>query len=116
MVVVGEGPTGRKDSIMKKLVLALTLAAALTGCKVQGQAPNPAPACEIVAPGADGEIDGQDFWAWRDVVSEDGELIYTGITRAKRWFSLVEAGSPAVLEQAVGRRVLRVSGLMERAG
>ena len=39
------------------------------------------------------------------------ELVYTGITRAKRWFSLVEAGSPAVLEQAVGRRVLRVSGL-----
>ncbi len=40
------------------------------------------------------------------------ELVYTGITRAKRWFSLVEAGSAAVLEQAVGRRVLRVSGLM----
>ena len=43
------------------------------------------------------------------------ELVYTGITRARRWFSLVEAGSPAVLEQAVGRRVLRVSGLMEGA-
>jgi exodeoxyribonuclease V alpha subunit len=43
------------------------------------------------------------------------ELVYTGITRAKRWFSLVEAGSAAVLEQAVGRRVLRVSGLMEGA-
>ena len=41
------------------------------------------------------------------------ELVYTGITRARRWFSLVEAGSAAVLEQAVGRRVLRVSGLME---
>ncbi|MCK6386553.1 MAG: exodeoxyribonuclease V subunit alpha [Zoogloea sp.] len=40
------------------------------------------------------------------------ELVYTGITRAKRWFSLVEAGSAGVLEQAVGRRVLRVSGLM----
>ena len=44
------------------------------------------------------------------------ELVYTGITRAKRWFSLVEAGSAAVLEQAVGRRVLRLSGLMEGAG
>ncbi|MDD3327612.1 MAG: exodeoxyribonuclease V subunit alpha [Zoogloea sp.] len=43
------------------------------------------------------------------------ELVYTGITRAKHWFSLVEAGSAAVLEQAVGRRVLRVSGLMETA-
>ena len=43
------------------------------------------------------------------------ELVYTGITRARRWFSLVEAGSAAVLEQAVGRRVLRVSGLMEGA-
>lgn len=41
------------------------------------------------------------------------ELVYTGITRAKRWFSLIEAGHPAVLEQAVQRRVLRVSGLME---
>lgn len=41
------------------------------------------------------------------------ELVYTGITRAKRWFSLIEAGNPAVLEQAVQRRVLRVSGLME---
>lgn len=41
------------------------------------------------------------------------ELVYTGITRAKRWFSLLEAGDPAVLEQAVQRRVLRVSGLME---
>ena len=44
------------------------------------------------------------------------ELVYTGVTRAKHWFSLVEAGSAAVLEQAVGRRVLRVSGLMEGAG
>ena len=43
------------------------------------------------------------------------ELVYTGITRAKRWFSLVEGGSAAVLEQAVQRRVLRVSGLMEGA-
>ena len=42
------------------------------------------------------------------------ELVYTGITRAKRWFSLVEGGSPAVLEQSVQRRVLRLSGLMQR--
>jgi len=41
------------------------------------------------------------------------ELVYTGITRAKRWFSLIEAGSAAVLEQAVQRRVLRLSGLMD---
>lgn len=40
------------------------------------------------------------------------ELVYTGITRARRWFSLLESGEPAVLEQAVQRRVLRVSGLM----
>lgn len=40
------------------------------------------------------------------------ELVYTGITRARRWFSLIEAGDSAVLEQAVQRRVLRVSGLM----
>ncbi len=45
------------------------------------------------------------------------ELIYTGITRAKSWFSLVEAGEARVLEQAVRRRVLRFGGLMadERA-
>jgi exodeoxyribonuclease V alpha subunit len=42
------------------------------------------------------------------------ELIYTGITRAKRWFSLIEAGTPSVLEQAVRRRVLRLGGLWER--
>ncbi len=44
------------------------------------------------------------------------ELVYTGITRSSRWFSLVEAGKPAVLEQAVRRRVLRLSGLLTGSG
>jgi exodeoxyribonuclease V alpha subunit len=39
------------------------------------------------------------------------ELIYTGITRARRWFSLVEP-RPGVFEEAVRRRVRRLSGLM----
>lgn len=39
------------------------------------------------------------------------ELIYTGITRARRWFSLVEA-RPGVFEEAVKRKVRRLSGLM----
>lgn len=41
------------------------------------------------------------------------ELVYTGITRAKRWLSLVEGGGASVLEQAVQRRVLRQSGLLD---
>ncbi len=40
------------------------------------------------------------------------ELIYTGITRAKSWLTLAHAGSVKVLEQAIARRVLRMSGLM----
>jgi len=39
------------------------------------------------------------------------ELIYTGITRAKDWFSLLEPRK-GVLEEAVERRVKRISGLM----
>jgi exodeoxyribonuclease V alpha subunit len=39
------------------------------------------------------------------------ELIYTGITRARRWFSLVEP-RPGIFEEAVRRRVRRLSGLM----
>lgn len=39
------------------------------------------------------------------------ELIYTGITRAKDWFSLIEPRS-GVFEEAVRRRVKRLSGLM----
>ena len=38
------------------------------------------------------------------------ELLYTGITRAKNWFSLIEAG-PGVFEGAVSRNVQRLSGL-----
>ncbi|KAB7627776.1 exodeoxyribonuclease V subunit alpha [Alkalilimnicola sp. S0819] len=38
------------------------------------------------------------------------ELVYTGITRASRWFTLV-ASKPEVLHEAVRRRVRRVSGL-----
>ncbi|WP_157270108.1 exodeoxyribonuclease V subunit alpha [Azohydromonas aeria] len=40
------------------------------------------------------------------------ELVYTGITRAKRWFSLVETGDAGVLRQAVQRRVQRFGGLL----
>lgn len=39
------------------------------------------------------------------------ELIYTGITRAKCWLTLVETGPARVLDQAVTQRVMRVSGL-----
>ncbi len=39
------------------------------------------------------------------------ELVYTGITRARRWFTLADAAETGVLERAVARRVLRVSGL-----
>ena len=40
------------------------------------------------------------------------ELLYTGITRARRWFSLL--GNEAVITQAVARRTRRYSGLAER--
>lgn len=40
------------------------------------------------------------------------ELVYTGITRARSFFTLIEGGGAAVLEQAIARRVLRASGLM----
>lgn len=39
------------------------------------------------------------------------ELIYTGITRAKDWFTLIEPRS-GVFEEAVQRKVKRLSGLM----
>jgi exodeoxyribonuclease V alpha subunit len=39
------------------------------------------------------------------------ELIYTGITRAKDWFTLIESRA-GVFEEAVRRRVKRLSGLM----
>lgn len=40
------------------------------------------------------------------------ELVYTGITRARSWFSLVSP-DPAILPQAVARQVLRSGGLGE---
>jgi exodeoxyribonuclease V alpha subunit len=40
------------------------------------------------------------------------ELVYTGITRARRFFTLAEAGGDAVLGGAVARQVLRASGLV----
>ncbi|BAP41777.1 exodeoxyribonuclease V subunit alpha [Pseudomonas sp. 21LCFQ02] len=39
------------------------------------------------------------------------ELIYTGITRARKWFSLIEPRQ-GVFEQALQRKVKRLSGLM----
>ena len=38
------------------------------------------------------------------------ELVYTGVTRARTWFTMVET-APGVLEEAVARRVRRISGL-----
>jgi exodeoxyribonuclease V alpha subunit len=40
------------------------------------------------------------------------ELLYTGITRARHYFTLVRPGDERVLEQAVERRVLRATGLL----
>ena len=40
------------------------------------------------------------------------ELIYTGITRAREHFTLIES-HPAVFEQAIQRRVQRHSGLLD---
>ncbi|HEY8585284.1 MAG TPA: exodeoxyribonuclease V subunit alpha [Rhodanobacter sp.] len=40
------------------------------------------------------------------------ELLYTGITRARRWFSLL--GSAAIIAEASARRTRRYSGLAER--
>lgn len=40
------------------------------------------------------------------------ELLYTGITRARRWLSLV--GAPASVTQALAQRTRRYSGLAER--
>ncbi|KAA1174159.1 exodeoxyribonuclease V subunit alpha [Marinobacter salinexigens] len=38
------------------------------------------------------------------------ELVYTGITRAKNWFSLI-TGNPEVLKESTGQQVNRASGL-----
>ncbi|MBO3277687.1 exodeoxyribonuclease V subunit alpha [Pseudomonas schmalbachii] len=40
------------------------------------------------------------------------ELVYTGITRARKWFTLASSGG-RVLEPAIERRVQRASGLLE---
>ncbi|GGA14166.1 exodeoxyribonuclease V subunit alpha [Dyella caseinilytica] len=40
------------------------------------------------------------------------ELLYTGITRARRWLTLV--GTPGSIEQALAQRTRRYSGLTER--
>ncbi len=44
------------------------------------------------------------------------ELLYTGITRARHYFTLVRPGGEAVLDRAVRRQVLRASGLMADGG
>ena len=41
------------------------------------------------------------------------ELVYTGITRARHWFSLI-AGDQSVLRESVAQRVVRASGLATR--
>jgi ATP-dependent exoDNAse (exonuclease V), alpha subunit - helicase superfamily I member len=40
------------------------------------------------------------------------ELLYTGITRARHWFSLV--GSDGIVDGTIARRTRRYSGLAER--
>ena len=40
------------------------------------------------------------------------ELLYTGITRARAFLTLVMPGTPRLLEEAVHRQVLRASGLL----
>jgi exodeoxyribonuclease V alpha subunit len=39
------------------------------------------------------------------------ELVYTGITRAKKWFSLVNLGNPKMIFEAAAQRVQRAGGL-----
>ena len=39
------------------------------------------------------------------------ELVYTGITRGKAWFSLLCAGNPAIVDEAAARTVQRSGGL-----
>jgi exodeoxyribonuclease V alpha subunit len=43
------------------------------------------------------------------------ELVYTGITRAKNWFSLI-TGDARVFKDSVGQQVIRASGLALRLG
>lgn len=39
------------------------------------------------------------------------ELVYTGITRARKWFSLISIANPRILEETVARTVQRSGGL-----
>ncbi|MGZ4960302.1 MAG: exodeoxyribonuclease V subunit alpha [Methylomonas sp.] len=39
------------------------------------------------------------------------ELVYTGITRAKHWFTLVSVGNPEMINEASKRTVVRAGGL-----
>ena len=39
------------------------------------------------------------------------ELVYTGITRGKSWFSLICTGNPAIVDEAAARTVQRSGGL-----
>jgi len=39
------------------------------------------------------------------------ELVYTGVTRAKQWFTLVNVGNPKAMHEASTRTVIRSSGL-----
>jgi exodeoxyribonuclease V alpha subunit len=40
------------------------------------------------------------------------ELLYTGVTRASEWFTLVHSGDQTILQKTVLQRVERHSGLM----
>lgn len=40
------------------------------------------------------------------------ELVYTGVTRARQWFSLICAGNPMILNLAASRSVQRSGGLL----
>ncbi|MFA9441214.1 exodeoxyribonuclease V subunit alpha [Uliginosibacterium sp. sgz301328] len=44
------------------------------------------------------------------------ELVYTGITRAREFFTLVATGGRQVLDAAIERRVVRASGLLDGGG
>jgi exodeoxyribonuclease V alpha subunit len=39
------------------------------------------------------------------------ELVYTGITRGKRWFSMICVGNPRIVDEAASRTVQRSGGL-----
>jgi exodeoxyribonuclease V alpha subunit len=41
------------------------------------------------------------------------ELIYTGITRARSWFSVITTGNPRMLQEATLLTVQRAGGLFD---